>query len=166
MCEPMTITMVVMAVAMAVKTSMDAKKNAEVQRKAAIEKQKVEQEQLLKMRAEQGDKNAMERFEKARAARVDEARIKTAKGEKGATTGNFQVDSMLQGLGFGTGLQNTADQRSADAELANSDMQLKASGVNFTNHMRTINANDPSGMQIALGAAAAGANAYATNKPK
>jgi hypothetical protein len=51
----MTITMVVMAVAMAVKTSMDAKRQAALSRKNAIAQQKVEQEALLKKRAEQGD---------------------------------------------------------------------------------------------------------------
>lgn len=161
MCEPMTITMMVMAVAMAVKTSMDAKKAAAVSRKNAIAQQKIEQEQLLKQRAQTGDKNAMAAFEKARAARVDEARIRVAGGEQGATTGNFQVDNMLQGLGFGTGLQQAADQRSSDAELANSDMQLRASGVGFQNKLRTINSQDPSGISVLANAAAAGANAYA-----
>jgi hypothetical protein len=157
----MTITMVVMAVAMAVKTSMDAKRSAALQRKNAIAQQKIEQEALLKKRAEQGDADAMAAFEKARGARVEAAKIKASGGEKGASTGNFQVDTMLQGLGFGTGLQNSADQRSADAHLANSDLQLRGSGVNFTNKMRTINATDPSGLQTVIGAGMAGANAFA-----
>jgi hypothetical protein len=157
----MTITMVVMAVAMAVKTSMDAKRQAALSRKNAIAQQKVEQEALLKKRAEQGDAAAMAAFEKARAARVDSANIAAAKGEQGATTGNFQVDTMLQGLGFGTGLQTAADQRSSDAMLANTDMQLQSSGVNFTSKMRTINASDPSGLTTVMNAGMAGANAYA-----
>jgi hypothetical protein len=157
----MTITMVVMAVAMAVKTSMDAKRSAALQRKNAIAQQKIEQEALLKKRAEQGDADAMKAFEKARASRVDAARISASKGEQGASTGNFQVDTMLQGLGFGTGLQNTADQRTSDAHLANSDLQLRGSGINFTNKMRTINASDPSGLSTVVSAGMAGANAYA-----
>lgn len=153
--------MVVISAAMAVKQGMDAKRNAAIQRKNAMARQKVEQEALLKRRAEEGDAHAMAAFEKARAARVDDARIKVAMGEQGASTGNFQVDNMLQGLGFGTGLQRAADQRSADSKLAGTDLELRASGVNFTNRMRTINASDPSGLAIGLSAAAAGANAYA-----
>lgn len=153
--------MMVVAVASAVKMSMDAKRNAAVQRENAIAQQKIEQEALLKKRAELGDKQAMEAFEKSRKSRIDEARVKAAYGEQGATTGNAQIDSMLQGLGFGQELQRTADARSANSELANVDMQLKGSGINFTNRMRSIDASDPSGMSIALGAAAAGANAYA-----
>ena len=71
------------------------------------------------------------------------------------------MDNMLQGLGFGTGLQQASDQRSASARLANTDLQLRGSGISFTNRIRTINASDPSGMSTALSMTAAGANAYA-----
>ncbi len=161
MCEPMTISMMVIAAAMAVKTSMDQKKAADIARKNAIAQQKIDQEALLKKRAELGDKNAMAALEREREHRVEQARIRTAYGEKGATTGNFQMDTLLQGLGFGTGLQQAADERSDRAEKAGVDMQLRASGVGFTNQIRTINSQDPSGLEIGLGAAMAGANAGA-----
>jgi len=155
------IAMVVVMAAMAAKAGMDAKKNASVQRKNAIAQQKIEQEALLQRKAEQGDAKAMEAFEKARANRVDAARVMASAGEQGATTGNFQMDTMLQGLGFGTGLQNTADQRSDEAQKANMDLQLRGSGISFTNKMRTINASDPSGVSIAINTIGAGASAYA-----
>ena len=101
-------------------------------------------------------------FEKSRANRVDNARIMVAKGEQGASTGSFQMETMLQGLGFGTGLQNTADARSKDAQLANTDLMLKTSGINHTSKMRTINASDPSGMDVMLAGGMAAANTYAS----
>jgi len=154
--------MMVVAVAGAIKTGMDAKRQAAVERKNAIARQKMEQEQLLQQRAEQGDADAMKAFEKSRAARVDAARIKVAGGEQGASTGNFQIDTMLQGLGFGTGLQNTADARSATNNLKSNALAIRATNVNFTNNMNTINSQDPSGLDIVLGAGASGANAFAS----
>lgn len=161
MCEPATITMMVVAVAMAVKTSMDQKAAMERQREAAIANQKLEQEALLKKRAEEGDAQAMEQFQRARQSRIDEARVRVAAGEKGATTGNSQLDYMLQGMGFSDGLQVAADQRSAQHDRAALDLQMRGSAINFQNQMRTIDANTPSGFDTMLGAAAAGANAYA-----
>lgn len=160
MCEPVTIAMTVMAVAMAVKQSMDQKKAAKAQRQHAIAQQKLKREAYLKQRAEAGDQAAMKAFEDARSARIDEARVRTMYGEKGGT-GNEQVDLMLSGLGFGQGLQQAADQRSHENKQAGLDLQLRADGINFANRMRTIDAKDPSGLDIGLGAAMAGANAYA-----
>lgn len=152
--------MIAIAVATAVKASMDAKAAAATQRKNAMAKQALEREAMLKQRAEQGDAASMEAFEKIRKSRADAAKIKVASGEQGATTGGFQTNAMLQGLGFGTGLQNTADERSANNQLARSDLQMRGSNINFTNTMRTINGNTPTGLDTVFGAAAAGGNAY------
>ena len=81
MCEPATIAMIVIAVASAAKASMDAKRNAAIQRKNAIAQQKIDQEALLKKRAEEGDADAMVAFEKARSARVNAARVRASVGD-------------------------------------------------------------------------------------
>ena len=156
------IPMMVVMAAMAMKAKMDQQKAAKVQRQNAEAQMKIDQEALLRKRAESGDASAMEAFEKARANRVNEARIRVASGEQGSTTGNFQMDNMLQGLGFGTGLQHTADQRTSVAQKANMDLQLRGSGISFQNKMRTINASDPSGMDVMLAGGMAAANTYAS----
>jgi hypothetical protein len=151
--------MAIMA-AMAVKQGMDQRRNAAIQRKNAIAQQKVDREALLKQRAEQGDAASLEAFQKSRQARADEARIKVASGEQGVSTGSIQTQTLLQGLGFGTGLQVAADERSANNALERNDLSFRASSVRFTNKLRTIEAKTPSTFGVALSGAAAGAQGF------
>jgi hypothetical protein len=160
MCEAITIASVVIGVAGAVKQSMDARSAASAASKNAIAQQKIDQEAFLQDRAARGDATAMAALEKSRQARVDAARIKAALGEKGASAGSFQIDNMLQGLGFSTGLQVAGQQRTAEREEEARDLSLRASGINFTNRMRSIRASTPSAGSTLLNAGIAGTSGF------
>jgi hypothetical protein len=161
------IAMVAISMALAAKQAADAKraaaKQANIQATNAANKAKIEREMQLKARAEAGSKASLSAYEKSRQSRVQSAQIMVATGEQGASTGSFQTNAMLQGLGFNVGLQQAVDERSAANASESSDLAIKAGDVNFNNTMRTINSKRPKGGSgdILMAAGVAGMQTYA-----
>jgi len=152
--------------ALAAKQAQDAKRaaanQANIQATNAANKAKIEREMQLKARAEAGSKSSLDAYEKSRQSRVQSAQIMVATGEQGASTGSFQTNSLLQGLGFNVGLQQAVDDRSMANASESSDLAIKAGNVNFNTSMRTINSKRPSGgsMDVLMAAGQAGMQTY------
>lgn len=148
MCEPTTILAISTAVSLA-STAYSAK----VQSDAAEDQAAMERQALIDQRNAQGEQLTMQALDQYRQNRSEEARIRTALGERGGI-GNAQMDTLLQGLGFGEGLQSVAQQKSAEYGAQNFDRGYTASGINLNNTLASIQAKAiGSGIETVSGAA-------------
>jgi hypothetical protein len=145
MCDPVTATLVAVAVVSSATQSISAVKAANAQQKAI-------NNQLAVNQKEARDQATTELFQQMRDTRREQARIRAAAGEAGLSTTSGNIDALLNDSAMQGELKT-------DVSMANLESRQQANEAEATSMMSRV--QKPTALGVGLNMAISGASAWA-----